>query len=122
MVITYKGIEMVSITEAARMMSRSVQTLRYMLEDRPSRKGMTHFKDGCHVYLPVKVMQGYQYGEPGVVSPIGHNVYHFIDDGTGRLRKTYCQACTITKEGCALYQEAQEVIQQMKELGLCQNS
>lgn len=114
MIVTYKGVELVPLNEASRMIDRSVQTIRYMLSDRQARKGITHIRDGCHTYIPLAVLQGYQYGEPGVVSAVGHDVYHFIDDGTGKLRKTYCRDCTLTKEGCKLFQEAERVAAEVR--------
>lgn len=113
MIIHYRGIAMVPINDAARLTDRSVQTIRYLIEDRIGRKGMAHFRDGCHIYIPLAVLQGYHYGEPGVISPIGHAVYHFIDNGAGGYRKTFCKECTYTKEGCALSQEAERVAKEV---------
>lgn len=93
------GERYVHIREAASMIHRSVQTIRYFLEPRKNRRGMRHVKDGCHIYIPVAEIRGYPFTDPGVISNVGYNVYHYRETESGEWEKYMCKECTYG-DGC----------------------
>ena len=113
MIIHYRNIEMMNINDACKAIGRSLQTLRYLLNDRQNIKGMAHFRDGCHVFIPTIVLRGYRYGPQGSTSPIGRDVYHYNSDWV----RYYCHECTYNKEPCSLAKEADDIAEEMESWG-----
>lgn len=113
--IFYRDIEFMSINDAHKAIGRSLQTLRYLLNDRQNCKGMTHFRDGCHIWIPVKVLSGYRYGPQGATSEIGRDVYHYVELENGTWQRRYCHQCTYNKEPCEMAKEADRIAEEMTE-------
>ncbi len=107
-VYTIHGIEMIHISEFARITGRSVQSTRHLIEDHISIRKMKYFRDRSRLMIPVKELYGFPLTDAGYNSSTG-NIYHYklVD---GKFQKVLCQQCTFGTEPCAERKAADNLI------------
>lgn len=107
-VYTIHGIEMIHISEFARITGRSIQSTRHLTIDHIAMRTMKFFRDRSRLMIPVKELYGFPLTDKGPAAGV-RNIYHYklVD---GKFIKTLCEQCTFGTEWCPERKAAEELV------------
>lgn len=110
-VYTIGGVEVIHISEFARITHRTVQSSRHLVEgDNTAVRKMKAFRDRSRLMIPIIEIFGYPLtssGQGGCKNQ--RNIYHYAYDENGELQKTFCEKCTFG-EPCEARQKADALV------------
>lgn len=108
-VYTMNGIDMIHISEFARITGRSIRSTRHLVEDGNTIRKMKFFRDRSRIMIPVAELYGYPLTDKGPTVGL-RNIYHYRLDENGKFVKTLCEQCTFGTLFCSERQEAENLV------------
>ena len=107
-VYTLNGIDMIHISEFARITGRSIQSTRHLIEDHITIRKMKYFRDRSRLMIPVTELYGFPLTDAGY-STGPRNIYHYVLSD-GKFVKELCEQCTYGEGVCEARKKADELI------------
>lgn len=111
-IYTLQGIEMIHISEFARITHRSIQSTRHLVEEGNVIRKMKFFRDRSRIMIPAAELWGYPLVKAGH-SDYSRNIYHYKEvykeDGTCTFEKVLCPECSFGGQ-CEARKKAEELI------------
>lgn len=107
-VYTMNGIDMIHISEFARITNRSVRSTRHLIEDGNSIRKMKFFRDRSRLMIPVAEIFGYPLTDKGYATGL-RNIYHYVLEND-QFVKVLCKRCTFEDEPCECRKVAENLV------------
>lgn len=107
-VYTIAGVDMIHISEFARITHRSPQSTRHLIEDGNVVRKMKFFRDRSRLMIPVAEIFGYPLVQAGHSDSI-RAIYHYklVD---GDFQRVLCKSCSYENNVCEERRIADELI------------
>ena len=99
-VFSYHGIDLIHISDFARLTKRSVQSTRRLIENGNKVRKMKVFKDRSRLLIPVVELTGYPLVGPGHATGIVI-ISHYKKQEDGTYAAEVCKDCTYGEQLCA---------------------
>lgn len=111
-IYTLNNIEMIHISEFARITHRSPQSTRHLIEQGNVVRKMKSFRDRSRLMIPVVEIYGYPLVQPGHTD-YNRAIYHYVDvvneDGSQDIVKQLCKECSYG-EMCERRKQAEDLV------------
>lgn len=102
------GLELIHIMEFADKTHRSVQSLRYLIEQGGQFRKLKSFRDRSRLYIPKTELLGFPFRSRGTKDGTS-TIYHYHEDEDGKWKQYVCTECTFGM-GCSLRKIADNTI------------
>ena len=104
-IYTYEDIPMVHINEMSNHIHKSVQNIRYLIENGNGIRKMKFFRDGSRLMIPTTEIYGFPFINKGW-KEITPSIYHYDVNGERFL----CEQCTYGEHFCEDRQKAEDLV------------